>query len=111
MKRIFDIVFLSNQIAGYGLAALYIVILLYILPICYIMPMYGFLGAWDEQSIEDFRKAAIMSGPSRFLVNLLYRGTKFGYQHSPWKGKFVIPSKIAMKQAEELTQMRETVAK
>jgi hypothetical protein len=73
--------------------------------------MYGFLGSWDEQTLEDFRKAAIMSGPSRILVNLLYKGTAFGYVHSPIKGKFVIPSKKAMEQAETITNMRKNIDK
>ena len=70
------------------------------------MPIYGYLGAWDDYSLNDFHKAAIMSGPSKFVVMALYKNTKWGYNKSPFKGNFVVPFDIADKQAKEITEMR-----
>lgn len=106
MRALFVVVFNANIIAGFGLAAGYLILLLYGFPIFYILPLYGFLGGWDDQALEDFRRAVRMSGPSRFLVGLLYRGTRWGYDHSPLKGKFPISNDLAMAEAKQLTDAR-----
>ncbi|MBD3185724.1 hypothetical protein GF325_02755 [Candidatus Bathyarchaeota archaeon] len=97
-------------VPAYLLAALYLVLLLFIYPIFIIFPLYGFLGAWDEQSLEDFRKAALMAGPSKGLVMTLYKGTNWGYMHSPFKNRFSIPHETAMKQASEITALRRRIS-
>ena len=70
------------------------------------MPVFGYLGAWDDQSLEDFRKAARISGPSRVIITRLYNNARFGHERSPWKDKFKIPSDEAMKEAQELFEIR-----
>lgn len=109
MSGIFSQVFLWSDIAGYGLAVLYLISVLFVFPIYLFMPLYGFLGAWDEKSLDDFRKSTLMAGPSKRLVTALYRSAKFGYERSPFKGKFVIPYEIAEQQALEITNIREKV--
>jgi len=49
--------------------------------------------------------------PSRVIVTRMYKNTKFGYAHSPWKGKFIIPHDLACKEAQELTQIRKSLEK
>lgn len=94
---------------AYALAAIYLLLILFGFPIVFIMPLYGFTGAWDPQTLEDFRKAAAISGPSKFLVSLLQKMTAFGYRFSPFKGRFVIPSTEAMAQARAITEARKEV--
>ena len=43
---------------------------------------FGIFGGWDDESLEDFRKAVELSGPSKFIVSVFYKATKFGYKHS-----------------------------
>jgi O-antigen/teichoic acid export membrane protein len=111
MRAIFQAVYLVNEVAGFALAAIYIIALIYFIPICYIMPGYGFIGAWDNSGLEDFRKAALMSGPSRTVVKWLYNGTKWGHQRSPFSkikefSNMAIPGDIPVRQAEEITLLR-----
>jgi hypothetical protein len=68
--------------------------------------MLGLLGAWDDQTLEDFRRCALMAGPSKGLVMALFKAARFGYDRSPLKGRFVSPFEAAMKEAGELTDMR-----
>ena len=109
MVGIFNGVFIVNSTLAFVLAAIFLVASLYIVPALIIFPMYGFLGGWDDKSIDDFKKAAVLSGPSRKIVSMFYRKTKFGYDHSPWKGKFVMPHELANKEAEELTLIRKNI--
>ncbi|TFG18507.1 MAG: hypothetical protein EU533_07685 [Promethearchaeota archaeon] len=106
--RIFEVLFAVNQIGGLIFIAIIIITMLYLIPAFIFMPIYGFLGAWDPQSIEDFRKAAIISGPSRGIVMRLYKSTKFGYERSPWKDRCIIPYEKACKEAQELYEIRKT---
>ncbi|MBN2153769.1 MAG: hypothetical protein JW839_20090, partial [Candidatus Lokiarchaeota archaeon] len=106
MNSIFEAVYAASDIAGYGLAALYLILLLFGFPIFILMPLLGLLGAWDDQTLEDFRRCALMSGPSKKLVMTLYRTARFGYDRSPLKGRFVSPFEQAMKEAKELTEGR-----
>jgi len=106
MVGIFNFVFVISEIAAFILAALFLISSLYLVPAFIIFPMYGLLSGWDEKSIEDFRKAALLSGPSRKIINLFYKNTKFGYEHSPWKEKFNLPHELANKEADELTSIR-----
>nr|MDO8116258.1 hypothetical protein [Candidatus Sigynarchaeota archaeon] len=109
MNGIFDVVYQASDIAGYGLAALYLILLLFAFPIFILMPLLGLLGAWDDQGLEDFRKCALMSGPSKPLVMALYRTARFGYDRSPFKGRFVSPFEQAMKESAELTAARKGI--
>jgi len=104
--EIFEVLFVINQIYGLVFIAIIIIAMLYLIPAFIFMPLYGFLGAWDPHSIDDFRKAAIISGPSRPIVMRLYKNTKFGYERSPWKDKFVIPYEKAEQEANELYELR-----
>jgi len=106
MKPFFFTIYDMSEAASYGLAALYLMLLLFIFPIFIIMPLYGLLGAWDQQSLEDFRRAALMSGPSKFLVKALYNGARIGHKISPFKGRSVIPFERAMQDAAEITESR-----
>nr|MDO8111739.1 hypothetical protein [Candidatus Sigynarchaeota archaeon] len=107
MKPFFFVIYDMSEAASYSLAAIYLILILFIFPIFLIMPLYGWLGAWDAQSLEDFRKAALMAGPSRLLVKALYNAGRIGYKLSPFKGKFIVPFERAMKEASEITALRQ----
>lgn len=106
MNGLFDVVYAASDIAGYGLAAVYLILLLFGFPIFILMPVLGLLGAWDDQTLEDFRRCALMAGPSKKLVMALYTTAKFGYDRSPLKGRFVSPHEEAMAEAAQLTSAR-----
>ena len=104
--NLFRIVWETNEIAGYGLAVVLLIMILFIFPIFILMPLYGLLGAWDERSLDDFRKAALISGPSKFVVMGMYKLTKWGYEHSPLKGRFHISYDKGIEEAKEITRIR-----
>jgi hypothetical protein len=105
MLAIFRNVWLADETMGYVLAGIYLLSVLFVFPIFIFMPLYGFLGAWDLKSLDDFRKCALMAGPSRFLVTKLYQGAKFGFTHSPLKGRFKIPYEVPMEEADQLMEI------
>jgi len=109
--QIFVNIYYWANIVGYMLAGIYLLGCLFIFPIFIFMPLYGFLGAWDEKSLDDFRKGALMAGPSKLLVSALYKAAKFGYEHSPFKGRFVIEYEQAEKEAVEITEIRRKLEK
>lgn len=75
------------------------------------MPLYGLLGAWDERSLEDFRKAALISGPSKFVIMGMYKLTRWGHEHSPLKNRFQIEYEKGLEEAKIITKIREEVEK
>ncbi|MBD3352193.1 MAG: hypothetical protein GF364_11960 [Candidatus Lokiarchaeota archaeon] len=106
MIAIFRKIWAVNEIAAYGVVLLYLILILFIFPMYIFMPIYGLTGAWDKRSLEDFRKAALMSGPSKFIVLQMYKLTKWGHRHSPFHGKFIIPYEKGLKEAKELSTIR-----
>ena len=79
---------------------------LFLYPIFILFPAYGFFGGWDDKGLDDFKKAASITGPSRFLVNLMAKTTEWGHKISPFKNKFPIPYEEAQKEADILTERR-----
>jgi hypothetical protein len=69
-------------------------------------PLTGVLGAWDESSLKDFKKAAIMSGPSKPLVYPMYFGAALGAKLSPFGNRFGMDSTQAFKEAQELLEIK-----
>ncbi|MFX0102896.1 MAG: hypothetical protein ACFFCS_25230 [Candidatus Hodarchaeota archaeon] len=53
----------------------------------------------------------MMAGPSKDLTTALNKGTKFGYNRSPWKGKPGIEYEKAMIEAKEITLLRKEAEK
>ena len=70
-------------------------------------PLYAFFGGWDDNTLEDFRKAAELSGPSKGITMMMYKVSKWVHDRSPWKNKFEFKdADLAMKEANELLEIR-----
>jgi sorbitol-specific phosphotransferase system component IIC len=82
-----------------------IVPLVLILLIVY-FPLTGLLGAWDTVNLEEFRKAAYMSGPSKWLVVPIYKILKYCCDRSPLHNKFAMPTENVIQDALELLQIK-----
>ncbi len=108
----FIMISIMNGLAKVSMTFVYILAILLLLgylfffPALFTFPTIGFLGGFDKRSLEHFENAVKISGPSHFIANLMYRSSKFGYDHSPFKERFVIKHEDADKEAEELTILR-----
>nr|MDO8118853.1 hypothetical protein [Candidatus Sigynarchaeota archaeon] len=70
-------------------------------------PLYALFGGWDDHSLEDFRKAAVLSGPSKGITMMMYTISKLVHDRSPWKNKFAFKdTDKALAEADELLQIR-----
>ena len=68
----------------------------------------GFLGCYDKNTIEEYRKAADMVGkPVRVFGMLLYKSAAAGCRISPFHDKYPIDIfDTAMEEAKELERMK-----
>jgi hypothetical protein len=71
-------------------------------------PFTSLLGGWDDNSLRDFKKAMIMSGPSKGLVWLLYQGVNIPAKVSRLHNKFGIDATDALLEAQTLLEMKNT---
>jgi len=78
----------------------------FVFPALITFPLIGFFGGFDKRSLEHFENAVIISGPSHFLANIIYKTSLFGYKHSPFKERFMISFEKADMEAAELIEIR-----
>jgi hypothetical protein len=71
-------------------------------------PLTALLGAWDDTNLEEFRKAAIMSGPSKRLVMPLYNAIAKICARSKYHNRFALPMEGVEKAARELLLIKRT---
>jgi O-antigen/teichoic acid export membrane protein len=99
----------SSLLVSIVFALFILIFLLFGAPILVVFPILGLIGGWDERQLEHLRDAAEISGPSKGIVKLLYKGANWGYKHSPfkkWSQKFRIPWEDADREAYELLELR-----
>jgi O-antigen/teichoic acid export membrane protein len=109
LVQLFNVAAAQGMIYAILLGVFYLFILLFIAPIILLFPLLGLMGGWDERGLEHLREAALISGPSRGLVLALYKGAKWGLQHSPFRKiaeQFRIPHEAADQEADELYSAR-----
>jgi hypothetical protein len=68
---------------------IFVLLGIYFLPICYFFAL-GLFGGYDVHTLEDLRKGADLSGPSKIVVKPWYYGAKAGSKISPLFGKFAM---------------------
>ena len=73
------------------------------------MFFYGLFGGWDHESLEDFRKCALISGPSKFIVLFIYRFAARGYALCPIKERFKVDREAANLELAELITLANNV--
>ena len=66
------------------------------------VPLSGMLGGWDDVNLEEFRKAARMSGASRLLVWPMYLVLAKACKKSKLHNRFAMPTEEIIKDAQEL---------
>ena len=71
-------------------------------------PLTALFGAWDNTNIEEFRKAAQMSGPSKFLVIPIYKIVNWSCNHSKLHNRFGMPTEDVIKDAVDLLAIKKT---
>ncbi|MBN2152413.1 MAG: hypothetical protein JW839_13255 [Candidatus Lokiarchaeota archaeon] len=76
-------------------------------------PVVTFFGGWDEGTLKVAERAAEMSGPSKFLVNLIVKISRKLTKISPLHNRFKIDDTGVAEEIKELMQLksrRETIA-
>jgi hypothetical protein len=70
------------------------------------LPLTALFGGWDDQSLKEFRRAAWMSGPSKFYVWPMYKLTEWFCRHSKLHNRYPIESDEALQEATELLELK-----
>ncbi len=66
-------------------------------------PFSGLFGAWDDFTLEEFHKCALISGPSKGITMFIYKSFKFFSRFSPWYNKHPMNDyALVQKEAAEL---------
>jgi|SRR5271157_672999 len=76
---------------------------LFVFPGALYAPFLALFGGWDEFTLEEFRKAALISGPSRGITLWIYKSFKIFSRISPWYNKHPIADyEIVQNEVEDL---------
>ena len=84
--------------------------ILFLFPVI-IFFFYAYLGGFDSRSLDHFRNAVTLCGPSKFLVKFFFKGAELGFKLSPIKDKFRTPWEEADKEARELMEIQAKLEK
>ncbi len=99
------------MVGGIVAAAITLLMALLVFLFMVYLPLLGFWGGWDDYGLLIFRRAYHLSGPSKWLIYLLYKGTMLGVGLSKrllkLHGKYPVPSQIPYLQTMELMVERE----
>nr|MDO8087974.1 hypothetical protein [Candidatus Sigynarchaeum springense] len=90
----------------YAAIGVALVVLLLILLFGY-LPLTALLGAWDTNSLRDFKNAARMSGPSKWFVWPMYKVTEKMCSKSKLFNRFPLEADEALAEARELLALKE----
>jgi hypothetical protein len=69
-------------------------------------PLSALFGGWDAINLDEFKKAAEMSGPSKFLVWPLYRILEYFSKKSKLHNSFGMNSEEIIQEAKELFEIK-----
>lgn len=107
MQLIMNFIFPSLQSMLTFIPAILISIflILFVMLFGYI-PLTALLGGWDSQSLEDFKRATKMSGPSKIFVKPLYVLMEKISLRSKMFNKYPIDASEAIKEANELLELK-----
>ncbi len=93
-----------------GYAAIAVVVLgIYVLPgPGYFFPL-ALLGGYDKHTLEDFKNAVMLAGPSKVIVVSWYNCAAFAARFSPLHDKFPMYHDRVSEEIEELMVMKQKV--
>lgn len=83
-----------------------VIIFVMLVPFFVYFPFTGYLGAWDEGSMEILRKAARMSGPGKIFSAPAYKLLLAATRRSKLHGRFRIDDSDAVEDARDLMRIR-----
>ncbi|GAB4322389.1 MAG: hypothetical protein Kow0069_27090 [Promethearchaeota archaeon] len=87
-------------------AAVTLAVGIVVVPLFVYLPLTGLLGLWDDFSLETFRRAVEISGPSKWIAKLFLKGTEWGVRRSRLHNRFRTPWEAAERQIAELNEMK-----
>jgi hypothetical protein len=96
------------SMGGFYVAALPCICLLAVLLLFMYFPLTGAMGGWDRTNLDEFKKVARMSGPSKFIVVPIYKIVNAICKRSKFHGRFAMPVEGVIKEAEELLVLKTT---
>ncbi|MHA1716734.1 MAG: hypothetical protein ACTSXP_13910, partial [Promethearchaeota archaeon] len=105
----FTIIYISEPLqesVGFPIAIAITLIILFVFIIFLYLPLTSLFGAWDDDSMRDFKHAAKMSGPSKFFVIPMYRLCELASKHSKLHNRYPIDASVAIKEARELLEIK-----
>lgn len=107
LNKLFDIILGGS----YELIKIIILLVLgiYVLPGFLYFSVIALFGGYDDNTLRDFKKAVELSGPSKIIVNLWYKGANFGAKHSKLHNKFPMNYDHVEQEIKELTEMKKKV--
>ncbi|GAB4321805.1 MAG: hypothetical protein Kow0069_26260 [Promethearchaeota archaeon] len=95
-----------NARLGFFVALVPSAALLFACLMCAYFPPAGLLGGWDHLSLDEFGKAADMSGPSRIFARPLYRAVAAACRRSRLHNRFQLPTEGVLRDAEDLLAVK-----
>ncbi|MBD3185635.1 hypothetical protein GF325_02305 [Candidatus Bathyarchaeota archaeon] len=82
---------------------IFLLCILFLFPAVLMAPFYSLFGGWDDFTLEELRKTAMISGPSKGITMLIYKISAFFARLSPLTNKFPIADyKLVRQQIQEL---------
>ncbi|NMC04140.1 MAG: hypothetical protein GYA24_02955 [Candidatus Lokiarchaeota archaeon] len=101
---------LLGRILPVAIAAIIVVVLgIYVLPgPGYFFPL-AFLGGYDEHTIEDFKNAVMLAGPSKIVVVPWYKCAALAARASPLHDRFPMYYEQVAEEIAELMAMKKEV--
>ncbi|MHA1732515.1 MAG: hypothetical protein ACTSU5_11260 [Promethearchaeota archaeon] len=70
------------------------------------VPLSGYFGGWDDTNLDEFKKAAEMSGPSKFIVSPCYKALNWACSKSPMHNRFAMPIEGVVEDAHDLLETK-----
>jgi len=97
------IAMVGPELAPVAVAAVVLLMILFLFPAVLMCPFFGLFGGFDDFTLEEFRKTMEISGPSKWLMLLMYKITAWFAHHSPLHNKFPLANyKAVQQQIQEL---------
>jgi hypothetical protein len=98
---------LLDSIGPIGAAIITLLIVLFIIVPLIFLPLTGYLGGWDDFQMKTFRKAVVLSGPSKFIIRPFYKMVERGVKANPkLHNRYKIPWENAEREIMELQVMK-----
>lgn len=89
---------MPEMYAEVGFGVIVLLLMLFVFPGIFFCPCLAWLGGWDDYNLDEFRKTAILSGPSKGIVMIMYKISNKFAKISPWHNKFPLADYTLVKQ-------------